>query len=256
MRSNIISMWSGPRNISTTMMRAFENRPDTAVYDEPFYGVYLSKTGAPHPCRDEILTQYPTTDDNALAWINEADHPFTFCKHIAYHFVEPTADGAASMVTPHWFFDWIEQHRTILLIRDPRRMVASFKNKYDDVAPIAQSYALMLRIFEHLSGMGHPCPIVDAQDILAAPGPMLASLCETLDIPFTAEIAEHMQSWPNGRRSSDGPWAAHWYDVVENSTGFRQAPAAAPPVLTPDLESAAALSTPAYELLHERRLRI
>ena len=37
-----IAMWSGPRNISTAMMRAWENRADTAVVDEPFYACYLT----------------------------------------------------------------------------------------------------------------------------------------------------------------------------------------------------------------------
>jgi len=30
-------MWSGPRTVSTAMMRAWENRPDTVVVDEPLY---------------------------------------------------------------------------------------------------------------------------------------------------------------------------------------------------------------------------
>src|SRR5207302_710674 len=38
-----IAMWSGPRNISTAMMRAWGNRPDTFVIDEPFYAFYLNK---------------------------------------------------------------------------------------------------------------------------------------------------------------------------------------------------------------------
>ena len=40
-----VAMWSGPRNISTAMMRAWENRPDTVVVDEPFYAAYLVRTG-------------------------------------------------------------------------------------------------------------------------------------------------------------------------------------------------------------------
>ena len=50
-----IAMWSGPRNISTAMMRAFENRPDCAVVDEPFYAAYLAETGLDHPMRAEVL---------------------------------------------------------------------------------------------------------------------------------------------------------------------------------------------------------
>ena len=50
-----IAMWSGPRNISTAMMRAFENRPDTEVIDEPFYAPYLVRPGVDHPMREEVL---------------------------------------------------------------------------------------------------------------------------------------------------------------------------------------------------------
>ena len=37
-------MWSGPRNISSALMRSFENRSDCFVSDEPFYSYFLSKT--------------------------------------------------------------------------------------------------------------------------------------------------------------------------------------------------------------------
>jgi hypothetical protein len=56
-----IAMWSGPRNVSTAMMRSFGARPDTAVIDEPFYAVYLAMTGLNHPMRDEVLTSHRRT---------------------------------------------------------------------------------------------------------------------------------------------------------------------------------------------------
>ena len=62
-------MWSGPRNISTTMMRSFENRADTQVVDEPFYASYLARSGADHPFREEILAAQPTAYEDALAWV-------------------------------------------------------------------------------------------------------------------------------------------------------------------------------------------
>ncbi len=46
-----IAMWSGPRNISTAMMRSFDSRPDTVVCDEPLYAHYLTQTQYDfHPC--------------------------------------------------------------------------------------------------------------------------------------------------------------------------------------------------------------
>ena len=50
-----IAMWSGPRNISTAMMRAWENRGDCAVSDEPLYAHYLAHTGLDHPGADEVI---------------------------------------------------------------------------------------------------------------------------------------------------------------------------------------------------------
>ena len=48
-------MWSGPRNLSTAMMRSFGSRADTFVSDEPFYGFFLKTSGAEHPMRDEVI---------------------------------------------------------------------------------------------------------------------------------------------------------------------------------------------------------
>ena len=55
-----IAMWSGPRNLSTAMMRAWGNRPDTVVVDEPLYASYLAATGLDHPGRDEVIASQPT----------------------------------------------------------------------------------------------------------------------------------------------------------------------------------------------------
>ena len=62
-----VAMWSGPRNISTAMMRAFENRPDTVVSDEPLYAAYLARTGIDHPGRDVVLESQPTDIATAIA---------------------------------------------------------------------------------------------------------------------------------------------------------------------------------------------
>jgi hypothetical protein len=53
-------MWSGPRTVSTALMRAWENRPDTAVTDEPLYAFYLDRTGLDHPGRDAVIASQPT----------------------------------------------------------------------------------------------------------------------------------------------------------------------------------------------------
>ncbi len=237
--TTIVAMWSGPRNISTTMMRAFGNRGDTRAIDEPFFADYLARSGADHPYRKETLAAYPTTFAGAIAWIDRAsrEKPMLFLKHIAYHLEEA--------FDPEFLFGW----RNFLLIRDPRAMVASFSNKFEEVTPIAQSYAVERRIFERASKRGLPCPIVDAADIQRAPEAMMRALCMALDISYDPA----MLAWPAGPRPEDGPWAPHWYDSVRASTGFR------PYVekkleLAENLEKIAERAMPDYQFLSARRL--
>ena len=233
-------MWAGPRNISTTMLRSFENRPDTAVFDEPLYAAYLAASGAAHPYRAETLAEYPTTFSKAIDWIEDAPPPgadIVFCKHIAFHYPQ---DGDLT---------WLLKQRNFLLIRDPRAMVASYVKKFDDVAPIIDSYRLAVRIRAFLADAGLACPVIDAEDVLRDPAAMMRRLCAALDIPFS----ETMLGWPAGPRKSDGPWAPHWYDAVEASTGFnpytpRQFD------LPPDLAAAADACAGDYAALRAVRL--
>ncbi len=227
-------MFSGPRNISTTMMRSFESRPDTEVRDEPFYGWYLKKSGADHPMRAEILASMATDWGDVVADLTAPPEnaAYRFEKHIAFHFA-----GAED-------FNWLQGAKVFHLIRDPRAMVASYKNKYDDVRPIIDSYRIQRRLHEQ-----SPAPVVDAGDILKAPAAMLRTLCAALDMPFT----EAMLSWKAGERASDGVWAEHWYDAVHASTGFKPFTERAL-TLSPELEEVAAACAGDYAYFHELRL--
>ena len=69
-------VWSGPRNISTALMRSFENRKDTKVYDEPFYAYYLKKTNLNHPMKDEIINHYHTNEDEVIKLITTDDDKY------------------------------------------------------------------------------------------------------------------------------------------------------------------------------------
>lgn len=240
-----IAMWSGPRNISTTMMRAFDNRADTAVVDEPFYAAYLLASGADHPYRNETLAAQPLTVPavlralaRPLSEFGKPDAHALFLKIIAYHLPDD-ADLAFAL-------GW----RNFLLIRDPARMIASYLAKKGDVAPVVRSYAVSRRLHALLTERGLPCPVVDAADILADPPGILSRLCAALGVDFSPA----MLRWPAGPRESDGPWAPHWYDAVRASTGF------GPPVetsvsLSDDARRAAASCRQDYDFLHERRLR-
>ena len=132
---------------------------------------------------------------------------------------------------------------------EARAMVASFATKYEVATPIIESYAIARRLKEACAAAGAPCPVIDSADILADPSGMLRNLCAALDIEF--DVA--MLSWPAGSRSEDGPWAPHWYDAVNASSGFRP-PKPTRITLTPALEEVAAACLGDYHALAQGRL--
>ncbi|MBO0805447.1 MAG: hypothetical protein J2P25_20515 [Nocardiopsaceae bacterium] len=235
-----IAMWSGPRTVSTALMRAWENRPDTVVADEPLYSFYLTTTGIDHPGREEIIASQ--SSDWRIVLNDLALRPLPpgvtiyYQKHMTHHLL-PQVDRAALKPLAHAF-----------LIRDPRSLLASYAKVRS--APTLDDLGLeqQAEIFEEFGG-----PVIDSADILAAPETALRALCAALGVPFTTA----MLSWPPGPRESDGVWAPYWYDSVRASTGFVPvAPSPSPSALPPELEPLAARCQPYYEKLRKHKLRI
>lgn len=233
-----IAMWSGPRNISTAMMRSWEARADTAVVDEPFYAAYLAETGIEHPMRAEIMVSQSTRwAEVAAACASDGSAPIVFQKHMSQHMV-PAAPLA-----------WMGSVRHAFLIRPPAEVAASFKAKYDAMRVEDLGFHRQADLFDHITRLtGRAPPVIEARDVLENPDGLLRALCAALDVSFDPA----MLSWAPGRRSTDGVWATHWYANVEKSTGFG-APTAAAPV-PPGLEEVVATCQPAYEKLARAKL--
>ena len=212
-------MWSGPRNISTAMMRSFGSRADCAVSDEPFYGAFLKATGEPHPMSAEIIEDMDCDWHSVLATQSgdpAGGQPVWYQKHMPHHMVGPVHIGDM----PH--------HRHAFLIRDPARMVASYRHKNELTGPEALGYARMRRYFEdEAARLGHAPPVVDSDAILRDPASTLSHLCTRLGIAWDPA----MLHWRQGPLPDDGIWGPHWYDKVNQSTGF-----GAPPGPVPQLD--------------------
>jgi hypothetical protein len=238
-----IAMWSGPRNISTAMMRAFENRSDTAVIDEPFYTVYLAATGADHPMRAEVLAAQPTDWRTVVAQLTGPVPGWRrvfYQKHMTHHML-PEIDRA-----------WTGRVRNAFLIRAPEDVLLSYTEvrgaaTLEDIG-VPQQRELFEREADRL---GQAPPVIDAHDVLQEPRGVLTALCSALGIAFS----ERMLSWPAGRRESDGVWAPAWYAAVERSTGFAPPRERARLEDLPDtLKPVAEAARPAYERLAAHRL--
>ncbi len=230
-------MWSGPRTVSTALMRAWENRPDTVVADEPLYAFYLERTGCVHPARELVLASQPTTWQQVLSQLTTAPLAegisIRYAKMMTHHLL-PEVDRAALAPLTH-------AH----LIRDPRELLASYAKVRTEPALDDLGLRQQAEIFETFGG-----PVIDSSDLLADPRGTLTALCQALNVPFD----EHMLGWPPGPRDTDGVWAPHWYASVVASTGFTPPrPSAAP--LPPRLEPLAERCLPYFEKLRRYRLR-
>lgn len=237
-----VAMWSGPRNISTALMRSFENREDCAVVDEPLYAYYLKTTGLDHPGRDEVIasqsTDWPTLRRQLLE--DDVAAPVYYQKHMAQHLM------------PEMGMDWLKGLSNCLLLRNPDYVVASYSKARPEVTPSDLGFEQQKAIYDYLLAETAVAPlVVESSEILKNPQAMLSAICERMG--FAASDA--MFSWPEGKRDSDGVWAPYWYAAVEKSTGF--APYTAKEVeLSAAQQEVADACRPYYEALMEKRFTI
>ena len=229
-------MWSGPRNISTAMMRAWGSRTDCQVVDEPFYAYYLDRTGLAHPGRADVLASQPVDWRVVVAELTHGAVPdgaaVVYQKHMAHHLL-PEVDRAALAGLRHAF-----------LIRSPDEVVASYARVREEPTVADLGFAQQLELFDRFGG-----PVVDARDVLERPGPLLRALSAALAVPYD----DAMLSWPAGPRPTDGMWGRHWYAGVWASTGF--APYRAVTAALPDrLTAVAEMCRPYYDALAPYRL--
>jgi hypothetical protein len=239
-----ITMWSGPRNISTAMMRSFGARPDTVVTDEPFYAAFLAESGLDHPMRAEVLASQSQDWREVVSQLLgpvPGDKLVWYQKHMTHHMLATFGR------------EWIGETRSAFLIRDPAAVLASYVQKRESVTLADIGIIQQRELFEREADRrGAAPPVVEGADVLANPASMLERLCNSLRIPYTSA----MLSWPSGRRETDGVWAPAWYSAVEQSTGFAAPPSrTVEPRLPDDLRRIADEARPHYEALRAHRLR-
>lgn len=215
-RTVYLGCCSGPRNISTAMMRSWGSRPDTAVIDEPFYAHYLMVTERDHPGREEILAHHDANWDNVVRAITGPipdDKSIYFQKHMAHHLPQ---DLPANVDASDARLSFLDRLTHVLLIRDPREVLVSLSKVLAHITVEETGLPQQLWLWRRLTGRGESVPIVDARDVLENPPHMLEKLCGAVGVPFDPA----MLHWQPGPRPTDGVWAKHWYANVENSTGF------------------------------------
>jgi len=236
-----IAMWSGPRNISTAMMRAWGSRPDTFVCDEPLYAHYLKVTGIPHPGAEEVIRCHEPDWRTVVAWITgpvPEGKAIFYQKHMAHHLL------------PEIERDWLPALSHAFLIREPREMLTSLIKNLPRPTLFDTGLPQQVELFEaERARTGTVPPVLDARDVLEDPRGTLSRLCAALGVPFDPA----MLSWEPGPRATDGVWAKHWYAAVEASTGFQPYAPKLDPV-PPELTALLSQCEELYQQLYVHRL--
>jgi hypothetical protein len=225
------------------MMRSFGSRSDTFVSDEPFYGCFLKTTGADHPMRDEVIAAMDCDWASVMESLRGEppdSRPIWYQKHMWHHMAGPIG------------YDDFQGFTHAFLIREPGRMIASYLRKRESAAFENFGLDRQAEFFEREADrLGAPPPVIDANDVLTDSEGTLAKLCRAIGIPWDPAMVR----WAPGRRATDGPWAPHWYAVVEKSTGFGP-PETDPVDLPVEARRLADRCRPFYERLAEHRLRL
>ena len=205
----IVACWSGPRNISTALMRSWSSRKDTYVTDEPFYAYYLKETRINHPMYEKIINSYFSDYDEIVNHlINEVPNQkkIWYQKHMAHHLIDLSK------------IDWIKKCENCILLRHPKEVISSYivKNKLNSVDELG--YPQQFEIVKFLKESNQRFKIIDSEDLLKNPKKILSDWCESINIKFD----QSMLQWKKGSHPYDGIWWQHWYNNVIETTGFQK----------------------------------
>ena len=203
-----IYMWSGPRNLSTALMRSFENRLDTIVWDEPLYAYYLKETNKNHPLKNEIIEYYETNIIKLISLISKEklNKKIFYQKHMTHHILNDTP------------LDWINKGMNCFLIRNPKDVMLSYIKKNDIKNIDDIGFPMQYKLFKLVKETGSKPIIINADDLSSSPELALKKLCKSLKIEFTKK----MLNWPKGNRITDGIWEKIWYKDVKSSSSFHK----------------------------------
>ena len=205
-KSKRICLWSGPRNISTTLMYSFAQRQDTKVFDEPLYAYYLSNTKAKeyHPGTTDILNSLEQDGEKVIkSMMTNNEKPVFFFKNMTHHLLDLDRDFMKAVYN-------------VILTRDPVEMLPSFDKVIENPSLEDVGYAKHAELLDYFEEEGIKPIVLDSKKVLLDPKGVLTQLCEFVGIPFD----DRMLHWSKGARSEDGVWAKYWYANIHKSTGF------------------------------------
>ena len=205
-----IACWSGPRNISTALMRSWSSRNDSFVSDEPLYAYYLKEKQFKHPMYKEIIQTYPNEYNQIVKNLNSKIIPnnkkIWYQKHMAHHLIDLNN------------INWIKNFENCILIRHPRDVIKSYVKKTSLSHVNELGYPQQYKIMKYLDSIGKKFIVIDSDILLNNPEKILSQWCNSINLEFDIS----MLKWEKSNHEQDGIWWKHWYDNVITTTHFQK----------------------------------
>lgn len=201
-----ISLWSGPRNISTALMYSFAQRHDTKVFDEPLYAYYLKNSNAKnyHPGAEDILRTMENDGNKVVdMMLGNSENSVLFFKNMTHHLLDLDRS-------------FMRKLYNVILTRDPQEMLPSFAKVIEHPSIEDVGYKLHIDLVEYFETNQINYVVLDAKKVLMNPEGVLKQLCDYIGIPFD----NNMLQWEPQKLNEDGIWAKYWYDNVHKSSKF------------------------------------
>jgi hypothetical protein len=205
----VIALWGPARSLSTTMVKAFEQRGDCAVEHEPFNDCYYFSTG-------RVTGMYGDKPDllgydgrQAEARILAGTQDTVFFKDMAY------------LALPYLSEGFLRSCVNTFIIRDPRLTLRSRKKLRSEIGEFEFGFTALWTLWNRVVGdLGQKPVVIDGEQLRMAPTRVLAAYCAAVGLAYQPK----MSSW---QAEPLRPWQAHemdaqsrWHRTLETSTGF------------------------------------
>jgi hypothetical protein len=172
-----------------------------------------------------------------------AERPVFFKDTTDFHYPELLRDTRFLREATHTF-----------MIREPKAAIASHYRLNPELGRDEIGFAWLHEIYAAVrEATGVEPVVVDGDDLVATPEPVVQAYCARVGIPYVPEALQwEPKVLPSWRRT------ARWHTSVSGSSGFEppRADGAVDVEAHPRLRAFLAYHRPYYERLHARRLRV